>query len=240
MLILVGGQKGGTGKSTTATNLITIRTLKGRDTFLFDIDPQNTSTLWASRRDENNVAPRIPSSQKVLDRRIINAGTVIRNEIKALIPRYDDIIIDAGGADNEVLRAAMTLADVLILPLMPSAFDTWTLDTINNLVAEARETNPKLIAKVLYNKVATQPQTARTEIEESDEILSDFDNLQRFKSVIVFRVSVRRSQSHGLSVIEYKPIDEKAIEEMNVLYEEVFNEKAVPEMNALCEEISNV
>src|ERR1700719_831935 len=129
MLILVGGQKGGTGKSTVATNLVAIRALCGNDSFLFDIDPQCTSTLWASRRDENNITPRISSSQKILDKRMLNAGTVIRNEIKALLLKYEDIIIDAGGADNEVLRAAMTLADVLVLPLMPSAFDTWTLDT---------------------------------------------------------------------------------------------------------------
>jgi chromosome partitioning protein len=224
MLLLVGGQKGGTGKSTVATNLVAMRSILGNDAFLYDIDPQRTSTLWASRRDENNVEPRIPSSQKILDRRVLNAGTVIRNELKALIPRYQDIIIDAGGADNEILRAAMTLADVLVLPLMTSAFDTWTLDTINNLVSEARQTNPKLIAKVLYNKVAQHPMTARSEIEESDDILSDFEQLQRLKTVMVYRVAIRRSQNGGLAVIEYKPSDEKAVEEINSLYEEVFNE----------------
>lgn len=224
MLLLVGGQKGGTGKSTIATNLAAMRSIAGNDAFLYDIDPQRTSTLWASRRDENNVEPRIPSSQKVLDRRVLNAGTVIRNELKALIPRYQDIIIDAGGADNEILRAAMTLADSLVLPLMTSAFDTWTLDTINNLVSEARQTNPKLIAKVLYNKVAQHPTTAKSEIEDSDDILSDFEHLQRLKTVMVYRVSIRRSQNSGLSVIEYKPADERAIEEIESLYGEIFHE----------------
>lgn len=224
MIILVGGEKGGTGKSTTATNIVAIRTLKGKDSFLFDIDPQKTSTLWASRRDEDDIQPRIQSSQKILDNRVTNAGIVIRNEIKALIPRYEDIIIDAGGANNEVLRAAMTLADVLVLPLMPSAFDTWTLGTLNNLVAEAKQTNPNLIAKVLFNKVAAQPQTAKSELEESNEILSDFENIAKFKTSMVYRVSIRRSQSKGLSVVEYKPNDEKAIEEILSLYEEIFNE----------------
>jgi chromosome partitioning protein len=224
MLVLVGGQKGGTGKSTVATNLVTMRSINNRDAFLYDIDPQRTSTLWASRRDENSVSPRIPSSQKILDRRVLNAGTVIRNELKALIPKYQDIIIDAGGADNEVLRAAMTLADVLILPLMTSAFDTWTLDTVNNLVSEAIQINPKLIARVLYNKVSQHPVTAKSEIEESDDILSDFNHLQRLRTVMVYRVSIRRSQNGGLAVVEYKPNDEKAIEEINSLYGEVFNE----------------
>ena len=102
----LGDRKVAPVNQTVATNLVALRTLKRRDAFLFDIDPQKTSTLWASRRDENSIEPRIPSSQKILDKRILSAGTVIRNEIKALIPRYQDIIIDAGGADNEVLRGS--------------------------------------------------------------------------------------------------------------------------------------
>lgn len=224
MIVLVGGEKGGTGKSTIATNIATMRTLKNKDTLLFDIDPQKTSTFWASRRDENSIKPRITSCQKILDSRVLNSGVVIRNELKALISKYDDIIVDAGGAASEVLRAAMIMADILILPLMPSSFDIWTLGTVNNLVSEAKHTNPKLIAKVIYNKVAPHPQTAKTEIDESNDILSDFENIKKFKSTLIYRVAIRRSQSKGLAIVEYKPLDDKAIEEVNYLYNEVFND----------------
>ncbi|MCC8418820.1 MAG: ParA family protein [Rickettsia endosymbiont of Glossina mortisans submortisans] len=108
----------------------------------------------------------------------MNSGIVIRNELKALKTKYDDIIIDAGGAANEVLRAAMTMADTFILPLMPSSFDVWTIGTVNNLVAEARNTNSNLIAKVAYNKVAPNPHTAKAEINESNEILSHYEYIQ--------------------------------------------------------------
>ncbi|RYE05553.1 MAG: hypothetical protein EOP33_05255 [Rickettsiaceae bacterium] len=224
MIILIGGEKGGTGKSTIATNIATIRTLKNRDTLLYDIDPQKTSTFWASRRDENNVEPRIASCQKILDSRILNPGIVTRNELKALIPKYDDIIIDAGGAASEVLRAAMTVAQAIILPLMPSSFDVWTLSTVNNLVSEARHTNPLLSAKVVYNKVASHPQTAKSEIDESDDILSDFESIKRCTTSLIYRVAIRRSQSKGLSIVEYKPSDERAIEEISSLYREIFND----------------
>ncbi len=224
MVILVGGEKGGTGKSTIATNIATMRTIKGIDTLLFDIDPQKTSTFWASRRDENNIHPRIASCQKILDSRILNAGIVIRNELKALMSKYEDIIVDAGGAASEVLRAAMTMADVLVLPLMPSSFDIWTLGTVNNLISEVKHTNPKIIAKVVYNKVAPHPQTAKSEMEESNEILSDFDSIKRFDTILIYRVAIRRSQSKGQAIVEYKPLDDKANEEINSLYMEVFND----------------
>ena len=224
MVILIGGEKGGTGKSTIATNIATMRTIKGIDTLLFDIDPQKTSTFWASRRDENNIHPRIASCQKILDSRILNAGIVIRNELKALMSKYEDIIVDAGGAASEVLRAAMTMADVLVLPLMPSSFDIWTLGTVNNLISEVKHTNPKIIAKVVYNKVAPHPQTAKSEMEESNEILSDFDSIKRFDTILIYRVAIRRSQSKGQAIVEYKPLDDKANEEINSLYMEVFND----------------
>lgn len=224
MIILIGGEKGGTGKSTIATNIATMRTVKKIDTLLFDIDPQKTSTLWASRRDENSIIPRITSCQKILDSRVLNSGIVIHNELKALKTKYNDIIIDAGGAANEVLRAAMIMADTFILPLMPSSFDVWTIGTVNNLVAEARNTNSNLIAKVVYNKVAPNPHTAKAEINESNEILSNYEYIQQFNTTLIYRVAIRRSQSRGLSVIEYKPYDEKAHEEINSLYNEVFHD----------------
>lgn len=92
MIVLIGGEKGGTGKSTISTNLAAIRTISGGDVLLYEIDPQRTSTFWASRRDENGIHPRISSSQKVLDGRVLNPGMVIRNELKSLKDKYKDII----------------------------------------------------------------------------------------------------------------------------------------------------
>ena len=170
MILLIGGQKGGTGKSTIATNIATMRVTLGKDVLLYDIDPQKTSTFWASRRDENNILPRIPSCQKILDIRTANPEIVTRNELKAFSSKYEDIIIDAGGAVSEVLKAAMTIADSMIIPLMPSSFDMWTLGTIDSLVQEVKLTNPKININILYNKISPHPQTAKHEIKESNEI----------------------------------------------------------------------
>jgi len=224
MIILIGGEKGGTGKSTISTNISAMRTIQKKDVLLYDIDPQRTATFWASRRDENTIQPRISSSQKVLDSRVLNPGIVIRNELKALKPKYEDIIIDAGGAASEVLRAAMTISNVLVVPLMPSSFDVWTLGTMNNLISEVKATNPQLRVIIVYNKVAPNPHTAKSEILDSDEILNDFDNIKRSAVTLVYRVAIRRSQGQGLSVIEFKPFDDKAIEEIQKLYKEIFNE----------------
>jgi chromosome partitioning protein len=225
MLIVIAGQKGGGGKTTIATNFAVMRLMQKRDILLYDVDPQKTATLWASRRDENTLLPRVNSSQKILDKQILNVGTVIRNEILSLKPKYDDIIIDAGGADNEALRASLSLAEVAVFPIIPSDFDMWTFETLSNLVASAQGKENLLQASVLLNKVNTNTLTAQKELSECDEYLQDFENIKRFKNHISERIAVRRSSGQGMAIIEYQPKDQKACSEMNRVYKEVFHGK---------------
>ena len=42
--------------------------------------------------------------------------------------------------------------------------------------------------------------------------------------MFVSQVAIRRSQSKGQAIVEYRPLDDKANEEINSLYREVFNE----------------
>ena len=46
-------------------------------------------------------------------------------EYAALSP---DIVIDAGGRDSTALRAALVLADHVLIPLQPRSFDLWALN----------------------------------------------------------------------------------------------------------------
>jgi hypothetical protein len=42
------------------------------------------------------------------------------------------------------LRAALTIADVLVVPVMQATFDVWSLDQLQELTPEAREINTDL------------------------------------------------------------------------------------------------
>ena len=63
MIILVGGEKGGAGKSCLAQNLAVYLQTKNRDVLLLDADPQGTTTDWIKERDENEDLKNIPSVQ---------------------------------------------------------------------------------------------------------------------------------------------------------------------------------
>jgi chromosome partitioning protein len=212
MIVLIGGEKGGPGKTTVATNLAAMRTSEIEDVLLVDTDKQPTSSYWCSLREDKCIAPRVSSVQKY--------DKAVRTEILELKRKYTDIIIDAGGRDSPELRGALLVCDKAIFPLRPSQFDLWTLGRLNSLVETASEINEKLKAFVVINQASPNP--AVKEADEMKVFLDEFDNIKMINTVICERISFRRSALHGMAVSEYKPEDTKAIEEITNLYKEIF------------------
>ena len=215
MIILVGGEKGGTGKTTIAVNLAAIRTKKIQDLLLIDTDRQPTASYWCSIREDNDIKPRVASIQKF--------EKSVRTETLELKKKYSDIIIDAGGRDSPELRGALLVANKAIFPLRPSQFDLWTLGRVNTLVEMASEINEGLEAFVVINQVSTNP--AVKEAKEAKELIKEFPNLSLIDSFVCERISFRRSAIQGMSIFEYQPEDSKAIKEIKMLYEEIFDEQ---------------
>lgn len=212
MIVLIGGEKGGTGKTTIATNLATIRIHKGHDVLLVDTDKQGSASAWSDIRDVRNVTMRIPNIQKF--------GTNLASDIRDLRGRYEDIIIDAGGRDSVELRAAMTISDIMYIPVQASQFDIWTLSIINDLVAQAKGFNTKLQPYILINRASTNP--VINEVTEALSILNDFENLNLSPSIIKERICYRKAAKSGLAIVELENKDIKAIKEITMFYEEVF------------------
>ena len=212
MILLVGGEKGGTGKTTIAVNLAAMRARQGRDVLLVDTDPQGSASYWTQVRDEASLTPRVASIQKF--------GKGIQQELHDLAKRYQDIIIDAGGRDSIELRAALVVANLALIPIQASQFDLWTLDRMDNLVGSARGFNEKLRAVVMLSRVPTNP--AVNDPKDAAELIADFTNVSLLKSAMCDRVSYRRSASAGMGVVEYQPVDQKAVAEIEALYKEVF------------------
>ncbi len=212
MIVLIGGEKGGTGKTTLATNLAVMRALSNRDVLLVDTDPQGSANYWSQNRDDEKMLPRVACIQKF--------GKGLPAEVKDLSSRYQDIIIDAGGRDSVELRSALTVSEKVYIPIQPSQFDIWTLDQMNELVETAKVFNPDLQARVIISRSSTNPGVH--ESEDTVKLLADFSNLGLACVVVRDRISYRKAAKDGLGVIELKPKDFKAIEEMAILYKEVY------------------
>jgi chromosome partitioning protein len=212
-ITVFGGEKGGTGKTTLATNIATMLTLQGKDVLLLDTDRQGTASFWATVREEDNVEPRVACVQKF--------GKGLASQVRDLAGRYDEVIVDAGGRDSLELRYALGVADQIYIPVQPFQFDIWTIRQMDNLVEMAKGLNAVLKAHIILNRVSTNP-VVREDRDTREFILQEkFENLELTTSMVHDRIAFRKAARDGLSIVEFRQ-DRKAVNEMNTLYEEIY------------------
>ena len=211
MIILLGGEKGGTGKSTMASNLAAAHLINGHDVILVDADKQASSADWAALRDENGHMPRVPCVQKF--------GKTLHIELKELEKRYETVVVDSGGRDSIELRSAMLVADRFFSPLKPSQFDAWTLENLSPIIEQAQIINPNLKVDIFINQASPNPRIR--EVQEIQGYIQDFPELNLAKTIIKDRIAFRKAASAGKTVLELS--DEKAIRELIQLYKEIFD-----------------
>lgn len=212
MIIVVGGIKGGSGKTTVATNLVIMRAAARRDVLLIDADDQETAADFTTLRNERMDGQAGYTSIKL-------TGPAVRNQTLRLADKYQDIIIDTGGRDTTSQRAALSVADVLLVPFVPRSFDVWTLEKVGQLVAEMQPANPKLKAYTFLNRADARGQ----DNDEAAEVLRDTDSLCFIGVALGTRKAFSNAAAQGLAVSELKPPDPKANDEIEMLYRYVFD-----------------
>ena len=127
MIVLIGGEKGGAGKSTIACNLAVFLASQEQDVLLLDADPQKTSSTWAYRRSKitDLDLPKLNSAEKTGD---------IYETVMDFSRRYNFIIVDSGGRDSTELRSGLIACDIFYTPIKPSQIDIDTLAKMNELL----------------------------------------------------------------------------------------------------------
>jgi chromosome partitioning protein len=213
MILLIGGEKGGAGKSTIACNLAVFLASQQKDVLLLDADPQKTSSNWIHRRNllstEAEHLQKLHSAEKTGD---------IYSTVMDLSTRYEYTIIDSGGRDSKELRSALIASDVFYTPLKPSQIDIDTLAKMNEIVEHAKALNQKLKSVAVITHAPTNPNM--DDKRETEEILSNIPNFSRSNVSLTYRSSYWRTMGKGLSVLEYT--DDKAKNEILTLGREIF------------------
>jgi chromosome partitioning protein len=123
--ILVANPKGGSGKTTLATNIAGWLAGKRQRVALADTDPQRSAGTWLSRRP-----PLFPA--------IIGFDAdVRRKDLKAIDLQW--LVVDSpAGATGDGLRDAMRQADLMLVPLSASTFDMAATGAFLRTVAETK------------------------------------------------------------------------------------------------------
>lgn len=209
-IIVVGGIKGGSGKTTIASNLAVIRALEGRRVLLIDADEQRSISDWVEHRESMGAATPWTTVSLL--------GATVRSQLTKMAKDYDDVIVDTGGRDTTSQRSALTVADKFLAPFQPRSLDVWTIGRVLALLMDIWAVNPKLVAYAMLNRADARG----TDNEGAADILKECENIKYLSTHLGSRKAFSNAASEGLGVVELKAQDKKASAEIGQLCTALF------------------
>ena len=160
-IIVLGNEKGGTGKSTTAMHLIVALLREGNSVASVDLDGhQGTLTRYIENR--RNFAGSESLRLQLPEHHRVAGGAAERHteisQADALIDRlaaaHDYVVLDCPGTDNALARHAISRADILITPVNDSFIDL-------DLLARIGGAPPRVLGPSVYSQTVWEGRQRR-------------------------------------------------------------------------------
>lgn len=203
MIIVVGNQKGGVGKSTLTVNLAVAWQQAGKSVVIVEADPSVfTVSTWADDREEANLPPILT----------VKKTGKLKEALRNLDQQYEVVLVDLPGKDSPEMRSALLAADLFLIPSQPTQADIDATINLAPIVEAVGEYNEEMKTAVVINRLTTHARS--TELAEATEALGQvFETI--FPQAVYDRKAFRSSLSEGKSVVE--GTDEKAAVEIQNL-----------------------
>jgi chromosome partitioning protein len=183
-------QKGGVGKTTLAVNLAVASGVRAA---VFDLDQQESATIWADRRKEEQ-----PHVEFLTERRLADGLRAAERG------NFELAIIDTPPAAGPQAFAAAQSSNLILIPCRPSLVD---LDAIKRTAQLIKSLN--IPAFVVFNAA---PHSATTLLEDARFIAQE-SGLAAAPTVLRERSAYRASWPLGKGVTEVEP-ESKAAQEI--------------------------
>ena len=173
-IIVLGNEKGGSGKSTTAMHVVVSLLRQGKKVAALDLDSRQRSlTRYLENRREwcerNNIDLPFPKSF-VAERSDLNnvqeAQAQERETFEAIldtVSSFDFIVIDSPGSDTYLSRVGHSVADTLITPLNDSFVDFDLLAEIDPDSFEVKA--PSLYSELVWESRKNRAMNERASID---------------------------------------------------------------------------
>jgi len=216
--LLVGGVKGGTGKTTLAVNLGIERARHGKRIILVDADPdQESLSDYIANRDEHGALPSVPVVQA--------KGSTTAKSLQALARDFDDVIVDCGGFDSIELRQAALISQAWVVPLNPSQMQIWTMPKLKTVLDEANAMrgDAQLTGWLLGMRISTNPYSSAK--DDLHAVAEAFPGFRALRTIVHQRAAFEKAEKLGLAVAEIeKPStsERRARDSIRELHQEVF------------------
>lgn len=196
-IIAIISQKGGSGKTTVAVHLAVCAELAGERSAIVDLDPQGSALEWASRREAES-----PEVIRSTPEQLPGFLELARANGAGLA------IIDTAPHSDRAATIVAGLADLVLIPCRPAAFDVAAIPTTLDILKLAGR---KDHAAILLNAVPYQGKSG-------GEAEAGLSALARVAPVhLVHRAAYSHAVNDGRSVEEFEP-NGKAAAEIRALY----------------------
>lgn len=209
MIIAFINLKGGSTKSSSAVHLCRYLLDKERTVALVDADSQGTSSTWIGNLDEGIPRPklyRLTEPDPLLD------------EIPEIANDFDSVVIDGAGGLAEVQRTILLLADLVFIPIQPSAPDISASHQAIKAVTRARQIRGGLPqAYTFLSRVV--PKTLL--LAEAREVLSANTSVPLLKAEIPQRQVAADVMGQGSTLFDLKT---RSAKDVAHFYRQLFDE----------------
>jgi len=159
-VIVAANTKGGSGKSTSSLILGTALARKGATVRIIDADPQATIRSWSKGDSKYRDIVVTPG-----------AGEDLTDLIDTLAAQHQFVIIDVQGSANQELAAAMSRADLVIIPMRGKTADA---EVATNAIALLRK-QEKLFQRRIDHGVLFMATNVRVKTREEKDIRKDVE-----------------------------------------------------------------
>ena len=200
--IAILSRKGGTGKTTIATNLAIAAEKAGQTTALIDLDPQSSSAKWGDSR--NGDIPAVISTHserlpKILQLTEDNGATFT---ILDTAPHTEASALDAARA-----------AEMVVIPCKPALVDLQAIGSTIDIIRLA-----KVPARIVFNSVPSRGDLTA----QAREAVSIYD-VPCAPCELGHRIAYVHAYNAGLAAQEFEPSG-KASQEVQALYDYLASE----------------
>ena len=184
-IIAIVSQKGGAGKTTLALHLAAAAERAGRISLVIDVDPQASASQWSEWRQ--GAPPEVIDSAPP---RMAAKITAARDQGAELV------VIDTPPHADATASKAVELADLVLIPCRPSAFDLAAMRTTIRLVA--------LLARPAFVVFTAGPPNAPLIYADAREVAEGF-GARTCPIVLPDRAAYRHAIAAGQTVFELEP-----------------------------------